>query len=176
MLEPKQISMMELFGECIKRLTIFSIKAPSTGLYISLQKYWNFQSEAKVEQIITIVTTRSFAEIYEIYVLSAQLAWTRLTLRNHLNHFMVIMKYWRECSTKVCLFHCHNLLQSFKNLYKSVSLRKKNLKFCTATSTKGRTKYQHKFGYLSLWTWKIFLTGHCHSKRQKKYRVNIQHK
>ena len=30
-----------------------------TKLYIGLQKYWNFQSEAKVEQIITIVTTRS---------------------------------------------------------------------------------------------------------------------
>ena len=87
--------MMELFCECIKRLTIFAIKAPSTGLYINLQKYWNFQSEAKVEQIITIVTTRSFVEIYEIYVLSAQLAWTQLTLQNHLNHFMVIMKYWR---------------------------------------------------------------------------------
>ena len=31
----------------------------STELYIGLWKYWNFQSEAKVEQIIAIVTTRS---------------------------------------------------------------------------------------------------------------------
>ena len=31
----------------------------STGLYISLWKYWDFQSEAKVEQIIAIVTTHS---------------------------------------------------------------------------------------------------------------------
>ena len=31
----------------------------STGLYIGLWKHWNFQREAKVEQIIAIVTTRS---------------------------------------------------------------------------------------------------------------------
>ena len=31
----------------------------SAGLYVGLQKYWVFQSEAKVEQIIAIVTTRS---------------------------------------------------------------------------------------------------------------------
>ena len=30
-----------------------------TGLYICLQKYWNFLSEPKVEQIIPIVTTRN---------------------------------------------------------------------------------------------------------------------
>ena len=29
------------------------------GLYIGLWKYWDFQSEAKVEQIIAIVTTHS---------------------------------------------------------------------------------------------------------------------
>ena len=33
----------------------------STGLYISLWKYWDFQSEAKVEQIIAIVTTHSIS-------------------------------------------------------------------------------------------------------------------
>ena len=33
----------------------------STGLYAGLQKYWNFQSEAKVGQVIAIVTTRSVA-------------------------------------------------------------------------------------------------------------------
>ena len=31
----------------------------STGLYIGLRKYWNFQSEAKLEQIIAIVTAHS---------------------------------------------------------------------------------------------------------------------
>ena len=39
---------------------LFSIKDPSscsTGLYIDLRKYWNFQSEAKV--VIAIVTMRS---------------------------------------------------------------------------------------------------------------------
>ena len=30
----------------------------STGLYIGLRKYWNFQRKAKVEKIIAIVTTR----------------------------------------------------------------------------------------------------------------------
>ena len=30
-----------------------------TGLYKDLRKYWNFQCEAKAEQTITIVTTRS---------------------------------------------------------------------------------------------------------------------
>ena len=36
----------------------------STGLYIGLWKYWNFQSEAKKEQIIAIVTTRSLSCCY----------------------------------------------------------------------------------------------------------------
>ena len=31
----------------------------STGLYIGLWKYWDFQSEAKAEQIIAIVTAHS---------------------------------------------------------------------------------------------------------------------
>ena len=31
----------------------------STGLYVGLRKFWNFQSEAKLEQIIAIVTTHS---------------------------------------------------------------------------------------------------------------------
>ena len=31
----------------------------STGLYIGLWKYWDFKSEAKIEQIIAIVTTHS---------------------------------------------------------------------------------------------------------------------
>ena len=31
----------------------------STELYIGLQKYWNFQNAAKVEQIVSIVTKRS---------------------------------------------------------------------------------------------------------------------
>ena len=40
--------------------TIFAKKLHhkcSTGLYIGLWKYWNFQREAKLEQIIAIVTT-----------------------------------------------------------------------------------------------------------------------
>ena len=39
--------------------SISSIIVPSTGLYIGLWKYWDFQSEVKVEQIIAIVTTHS---------------------------------------------------------------------------------------------------------------------
>ena len=41
---------------------MFAIKASSQifdwVLYIGHQKYWNFQSEVKVPQIIAIVTTR----------------------------------------------------------------------------------------------------------------------
>ena len=48
----------------------------------------------------------------------------------------------------VCLFHCHNLLQYLKKLFKSVSVRKSNLKFC-AVASKTYTKYQ-KIRYLSL--------------------------
>ena len=36
----------------------------STVLYMCLWKYWNFQSEAKLEQIIAIVTTRSVSCFY----------------------------------------------------------------------------------------------------------------
>ena len=45
------------------RLTIFAIKAPSYMfgwvIYIDFRRSWNFQNEAKVEQIIALVTTRS---------------------------------------------------------------------------------------------------------------------
>ena len=61
-LEPVQASTMELFCEYTYRLYIFVIwlhHRSSAGLYIGLWKYWNFQSEAKVEQIIMIVTTHS---------------------------------------------------------------------------------------------------------------------
>ena len=46
---------------------------------------------------------------------------------------MVVMKY---PTITVCLFHCRNLSQYFKKLYKLVSIRKSNLKFGTVTSTK----------------------------------------
>ena len=44
---------------------LFSAQKPdhrcSTGLYAGFRKYWNLQSEAKVEQVIAIVTTRSIS-------------------------------------------------------------------------------------------------------------------
>ena len=54
--------MMKLFYEYTEGLTIFAKKLHqrcSTGLYIGLRIYWNFQREAKLEQIIPIVTTQS---------------------------------------------------------------------------------------------------------------------
>ena len=39
----------------------------STGLYIGLWKYWDFQSEAKAEQIIAIVTTHSVSCLLLIF-------------------------------------------------------------------------------------------------------------
>ena len=39
-------------------------------------------------------------------------------------------------SRTVFLFHCCNLVQFLKKLFKSVSLRRSNLKFCAVTSTK----------------------------------------
>ena len=54
-LEPKRASMMELFVTIFKGL--LAIKAPS--LMLDWVTYRPFQSEAKVEQIIAIVTTRS---------------------------------------------------------------------------------------------------------------------
>ena len=86
-----------------------------------------------------------------MYALSAlkncaivQLVWKQITLRNHLNLFTKygtnrdneINKLSLNISTTVCLFHSRNLSQYFKKLYKSVSIRKNNLKFCTVTSTK----------------------------------------
>ena len=62
-LQPKRASTMEFFCD----YTIFTIKAPyrcSTGLYTGHPKYWNFQSEAEVEQIIAIVTTHSISCSY----------------------------------------------------------------------------------------------------------------
>ena len=40
-----------------------------TGLYIGLQKYWDFQSETKVEQIIVIVTTHSVSCYFSHYLI-----------------------------------------------------------------------------------------------------------
>ena len=57
-------STMELFCDYTKRCTTFAIKYHhrcSTGFYTVLQKYRNFQSDAKVEQIILIFTTRSIS-------------------------------------------------------------------------------------------------------------------
>ena len=51
--------MME-FSLWIYLTTYYFLNRYSTGLYTGLGKYWNFQSEAKVEQIMAIVTTRSF--------------------------------------------------------------------------------------------------------------------
>ena len=48
-LQPKRAYMTELFCEYSKVLTIFAIKA-------GIQKYCNFQGEAKVEQVIAIAT------------------------------------------------------------------------------------------------------------------------
>ena len=36
----------------------------STGLYTGLLKYWNFQGEAKVKQIIVILTTRTVSCLF----------------------------------------------------------------------------------------------------------------
>ena len=60
-LEPKQASMMEHFN-MFNDVLFLQLKLHhrcSTGLYIGLRKYWNFQIEAKLEQIIAIVTTHS---------------------------------------------------------------------------------------------------------------------
>ena len=61
-LEPTRASTMELFVNILNGFIFSQYKLyyrSSTGLYISLWKYWDFQSEAKVEQIIAIVTTHS---------------------------------------------------------------------------------------------------------------------
>ena len=62
-LEPKQASMMEYFFVNILNGLPFLLwklhHRCSTGLYIGPRKYWNFQGEAKLEQIIAIVTTHS---------------------------------------------------------------------------------------------------------------------
>ena len=50
--------MMELFHEILFLQWKFHHRC-LTGLYIGLQKFWNFQSEAKLEEIIAIVTTHS---------------------------------------------------------------------------------------------------------------------
>ena len=54
------------------------------------------------------------------------------------NFIMVTwLYYFSKKDTKIiCLFYYHNLSQYFKKFYKSVSIRKSNLKFCTVTSTK----------------------------------------
>ena len=55
------------------RLTIFAIKAPSQMLYIDLRKYWNLQSQAKLEQIVAIVTTHNvFLLIFKSWPLIKQ--------------------------------------------------------------------------------------------------------
>ena len=58
-LEPQRASTMELFVNIFNSLLLKAPYGCSTGLNIGHQKYRNFQSEAKVEQITGIVTTRS---------------------------------------------------------------------------------------------------------------------
>ena len=52
------------------------------------------------------------------------------------------MKYRTKYSATVCLFHCHNLLQYLKKPFKSVCIKKSNLKFCTITLTKPKHTHQ----------------------------------
>ena len=61
-LEAMGASTMELFWEYINGFIFSQYKLHhrcSTGLYIGFWKYWDFQSETKLEQIIEIVTTHS---------------------------------------------------------------------------------------------------------------------
>ena len=44
--------------------------------------------------------------------------------------------YYEYCLTTVCLFHCRSLSQYLKFFFRSVSIRKNSLKFCTFTSIK----------------------------------------
>ena len=59
-LEPKQASTMDLYYEIY--LTAYYFRNKSSVIEVrlgqGLWKYWNFQNEAKLEQIIAIVTTR----------------------------------------------------------------------------------------------------------------------
>ena len=48
---------------------------------------------------------------------------------------MIILKYG-TIMLNDSLFHCSNSSQYLRKLFKSVSVRKSNLKFCTVTSTK----------------------------------------
>ena len=57
---------------------------------------------------------------------------------NHFGIIQIFMKslYDFRVLKWACLFHCCNSSQYFKKLYKSVSVRERNLKFRTATSSK----------------------------------------
>ena len=61
----------------------------STGLYIGLWKYWNFQSEAKVEQIIAIVTMHSVSCWYfhsattHVFILLSKVTFLLLPFKFH---------------------------------------------------------------------------------------------
>ena len=55
------------------------------------------------------------------------------------SHYIILWLLWGiQRLTTVCLFYCRDSLHNFKRIYKSVSIRKSNLKFSTVTSTKDR--------------------------------------
>ena len=66
LLEPKQTSMMELFlwiyltvYYFCNKSSVIDVPCSIIVVRLGLRKYWNFQSEAKLKQIVAIVTTHS---------------------------------------------------------------------------------------------------------------------
>ena len=77
-LEPKQASTMNLYYEIY--LTAYYFRDKSSVIEVrlgqDLWKYWNFQNEAKLEQIIAIVTTHS---VFLLSIWNSQLTIKKLS-------------------------------------------------------------------------------------------------
>ena len=103
---------MELFVDILNGLLFAQYKLHhrcSTGLYIGLWKYWNFQREAKVEQIIAIVATRSvscyifFSNLHILYLTTAQERAHNLSKQNPKQH--ETRSLFKSVYENICILH-----------------------------------------------------------------------
>ena len=95
----------------------------STGFYIGLRKFWNFQSEAKLEQITAIVTTLSVFLFYcsnskFIFLLSLFNSNWRTTTKIRLFAFFVTLPYRVSCNVNIAInINIFHWLTSFDFLH-----------------------------------------------------------
>ena len=128
----------------------------STRLYIGLWKYWNFQSEAKVEQIIAIVTTRS--------VSCCDYLTRKNTEKNPVNscYHMVLSAIW-EIFSELFWNSFHNTLGKWNNskIWETTIISRRRAIFTLPLNTCWNQMYQELLyltNCIELANYKLMLT------------------